>query len=808
MSNSLATSKTKRDKCPKGEETVIIDGVKQCLPHCPEGEYRPKNDTKCKPNKQTLKTRALTIAPENITSNISPITQIITEPVDVYTNTPLGRFGKKNVLKFIQEDIKQYNNFERILMIEPDVEVEIVIGNDANGFEIKEDLSARGFFYERLWDLCVKFGVTTLTKPAAKNGQLQTSHIINENTNTENDIPFQSNCWDGGKLTGYLEQSVRSGNAGGYSDITFINKVESEEDVPPGEELCFVSLKYFKEEKEIGKYDIGKLCALLRKHEKTNREIKIYLFVNNKEKAIEKFKAQHKSSDILIKYINPGGKYENMYDSQDLHEAYFKLKKLLEQYNYLQTTKDQNAFEQNYLKVLKSIFVPRFHQKLFMGKINDLIESGEKNILVGAIPRSGKSFIMAGTILDYVRTHNTGQKFKFLMMTPAPNETFNEYTDIFNKYIEFDQLGITHHKYEDRDDEKLKEKCKDKHCIIIISKQKLGWSSDRKKVKNMTVVEGAQPIDEEIGEDEDYAGEGEIDTEKIDTKNIEKRIVSLLGKNPDINLMFLDEAHFGMTTDTAQQIVQILNSVVMNTVKIYVTATYNKPLQAYGVKPDCKLTWDINDIKIMQTLDTETILNNAIEKRFGAKIYTEALTYFGDASGKTLVERLKKDYAVYPKPYLITSVWDKDFLNLEKLKIGDTEFGWDMNKLFAAKGGEFENKPQVTELMRYYFGYPNKEEGYDKQSFYRTRGILPRINKICANNCRTLQTKHKTTQLWFLPLNGGGKIKEKVKALINLLSNKNEFKDIKNSFHFFVAVDIEDKTKSGRTVDGVTYMGH
>jgi hypothetical protein len=32
---------------------------------------------------------------------------------------------------------------------------------------------------------------------------------------------------------------------------------------------------------------------------------------------------------------------------------------------------------------------------------------------------------------------NFSKKLKFLMMTPAPNETFEEYKGIFNKYIEF-----------------------------------------------------------------------------------------------------------------------------------------------------------------------------------------------------------------------------------------------------------------------------------------------------------------------------------------------------------------------------------
>ena len=126
-----------------------------------------------------------------------------------------------------------------------------------------------------------------------------------------------------------------------------------------------------------------------------------------------------------------------------------------------------------------------------------------------------------------------------------------------------------------------------------------------------------------------------------------------------------------------------------------------------------------------------------------------------------------------------------------------------MNKLFSTNGDQFVNAEQMKELMRYYFGYPDKREGYDKQSFYRTRGILPRIRNICLNRCRTLQPNHKTTQLWFLPL-GTGKIKDKVKALLNLLVNSNEFVDIKRNYHFFVAVDMNDKTKK----DGVTYMGN
>lgn len=724
-----------------------------------------------------------------------------------YDSTKLKDYGKERVLHFIQTKIKNANDFKTNILDKITYVTDDVLVTQGNVVET-EDMSSQGFYYERLWDLCVKFGVTNLTLPSI-NGKLQTSHVINENPNMVG-IEFKKNCWSGNTLKDYLHQTVRSGNSGGYSDITFLNKNKTYDDNGDEhelEELYFISVKYFKQEKEISEYDIGKLCSLIETHKKENRIIKLYIFLNNKKNAIEKFDKQRQSSGVLMKYINPGGKYEHVLDSTDLHESYFKLKKLLEQFNYLETSKNIEDFEKTYLHVLKLPFIPRFHQELFILKINKLIDNGKKNILVGAIPRSGKSYIMAGSILEYVKKNDAmhpGKKLKFLMMTPAPNETFGEYKNIFNTHIDFQQLGIDVIEY--KGDVALSSVCVDKtkHCVIVISKQKLGWSAGTK----------AEALLETYDTPEDAVARGndiDVDTEDIedavDIVKIKQRIHALLGERPDINVMFLDEAHFGMSTEKAQKIVDVLNSEIANTVKIYVTATYNKPLQAYGVSSDCTLKWDMNDIKTMQQISKGTINDNPIKTQFGSDIYTKALEFFGDKSGESLIDKFKSEYAVYPKPYLITSVWDKEFLNTEKLKIGDTEFGWDMNKLFSTNGDQFVNMEQMKELMRYYFGYPDKHEGYDKQSFYRTRGILPRIRNICLNKCRTLQPNHKTTQLWFLPL-GTGKIKDKIKAILNLLVNSNEFIDVKRNYHFFVAVDIEDKTKKGRTVNGVSYMGN
>lgn len=718
-------------------------------------------------------------------------------------------FGKETVLKFIQTTIKNNNNVKENILDN----IKYVLGTVTEG-DVNEDHSSQGFYYERLWDLCIKFGATNLTLPAIKHGksqayQLQTSHIINENLNIV-DVEFQSNCWGENKLNVYLQQNVRSGNSGGYSDITFLNQNYDDKGNKNGEEeLYFISVKYFKQEKEIGEYDIGKLCSLIQKHKIENRNIKVYIFVRDKKKVIEKFNAQHNSSNILIQYINPGGKYEHIYDIIDLQDSFFKLKKILEQYDYLQSPSNIHDFQKNYLNVLKHVFIPRFHQELFILKINKLIEGGEKNILVGAIPRSGKSYIMAGTILEYVTKQeelNPDKKVKFLLITPAPNETFNEYESIFNQYIEFDKLGIDVVTYKDDVNSKNICKNKDKHCVIIISKQKLGWSAGSKSEKILTKYDEEENETEEESEEESEE-EDETEHEDKDIKLIKRRMIKLFDANPDIDIMFLDEAHFGMSTEKAQQIVKVFDSTIAKTVKIYVTATYNKPLQAYSIKSDCKITWDMNDIQIMQKIDEKNIIDNSIQKQFGNDIYIKALEYFGDKTGISLIDKFKKDYAIFPKPYLITSMWDKEFLNVEKLKIGDTEFGWDMNKLFATIGDSdnFANVNSVKEMMCYYFGYPDKNDNYAKQSFYRTRGILPRISNICLNECRTLQQQHKTTQLWFLPL-GFGKIKNKTKALINLLTNSNEFNDVKRNYHFFVAVDMEDNTQKGNINHDVTYM--
>jgi len=82
-------------------------------------------------------------------------------------NNEILDYGKENVLEFIQTTIHDNNNVQHDILDK----IKYVLGEVIEG-ELREDYSSQGFYYERLWDLCIKFGATNLTLPAIK-GKLQ-----------------------------------------------------------------------------------------------------------------------------------------------------------------------------------------------------------------------------------------------------------------------------------------------------------------------------------------------------------------------------------------------------------------------------------------------------------------------------------------------------------------------------------------------------------------------------------------------------------------------------------------------------------
>jgi hypothetical protein len=726
--------------------------------------------------------------------------------------------NKKKIIEFIKE-LKTYKKA-----------IEVIEGYNIDDDKVINELSKQGFIYEKIWDICIKLGITDLTNK-------KTTHGIG-NVNNKNDAVFKT---IDKFFVKYIDEGIISGNSGGYSDITFENEKEDKKI------LYLVSVKYIKGN-NIKDFDIQNLCTIIKDREEEyikknkddkdmkNYEIKTLLFVKNKKDFIERICIKaNKSSNLLIKYISPNGNYENVYDLVDLEIYYNKLRKLLELYDYWKDEQTIKDFKEGYLAIkdIKIPFIPRFHQELFIEKINAMINTfsnkDDKKILVGAIPRSGKTYIMAGTILRHVKEHTrkelknrvTKRTFNnYVIITPAPNETLKQYEDAFNEHIDFDRYNIKAKTinisdkidFNRHNDDTTTLKRSENHIVYLISKQRL---------EN---ISGRANIDNEDEEDE-IKGRERADKYK---ENIE----NYFGKEDNnIKIIFMDEAHFGMSTAIAKEIVDTMNT--NKSIKIFVTATYNKPQNIYHVKEKNLIKWDLDDIDMIKSISYKNFREviKHFSKKFSKNILKKVLKNNGWNWGnseddkittkvfnnnKHIIDNIIKQYMHFPQPYMITAVWDKEFYDKEKEKLLDTEgnilkdYGFDMGKLFEPNksNNSFVNEEQLVQLLHYYFGYPDTDKKYDIQYQYKMNGILPRIERICNHKCRTLQTKsHKTTQLWFLPHDHIAKI---INALLHLLSGS-KFKYIFKKYVFYIAVDIRgikdtDKYKD-EDEDHIRYMG-
>ena len=618
--------------------------------------------------------------------------------------------------------------------------------------DIKNDInySKQGFLYERIWDICIKFGLVkniinfdnSINPLLHFRGNVNTNAIIKDSCKKFKDF-----------FDDYLEEKIISGNTGGYSDITFRNN----------DEIVISSCKYFKDEKDndIKKYEIHNLCPIINKN---YGPVKIVLFLKDKKDFIKKNKSANKSSELLTKYINPYGNYENVYDINDLEFYYSKLKNILNFYNYFKDDKDIQDFRKNYLNLNKKIFEPKFHQHLFINQISKIIETTKmkKNILIGAIPRTGKTYILAGSIEKYI-SEIKKKEYNFIIITPAPTETIPQYTEVFTDYTNFNDINII------KKDTKHKEGGKN---VYIYSKQKL--DCDDKKCHD-------------------------------DDENI----IKILGKYK-FDIIFIDEAHYGMTTDKSKELLKELNKQ-KTAFKIFITATYNKPIREFEIPEKQMLFWSldnvINLIKISNDNDTSNknkkfkkfIKNIKKDKCFDEHIIDDVLknTY------KDNYELILNQYKNFPQPYLLTTVWKNtdDIYNEIRLANGLDRHTFTMDSIFNLNKDNttFENENDLIELFHYYYGYPRKkfkdendvnyDVNYDIRRMYKEYGIIPRIRNVCQNDCRTLQeplnTFNPTTQLWFLPKNDN-KLENKIPALLLLL--KNNFQTIYNKTLFIVSI--------------------
>ena len=574
--------------------------------------------------------------------------------------------------------------------------------------------SEKGFIFERLFDIVIKFGFCNVFTNYNFN------HLSGNSNNAK--LKILEN------LNQYLNKKVLSGNSSGCSDITLQNKDDNT--------YIFISSKYpksnedIKKQKSVDYYDIQNIIAMATKNKHIYKNYKIYLVVPNKKKVLDKVKNANESSEYITEHMTE----DNILDKNDLNKYFLAFKQDI--------IKNKLEDWQSIYLNSKENLILRFHQELITQKTSNLIEEGNKSFLWGCKCRSGKTYMFGGVIIKQLKVKN---KLNVLIITPAPTETSPQFTnDLFNKFKDFDKFKIHH-------------------------------------------IEGSKSLDSiETSDNNIFVMSKQLLQKYINEKTIMKI------KNLKLDIIGFDENHFSGTTDLSKDILTSYSS--KNTIKIYLTATYNKPLKEWAILPECQMFWDIEDEQICKSILVDKNNLDKLKEKHGSEYIEKTIKYYTNL-GLSL-NNIFKSYEKMPDLHLITNLFDQQRYEIIKEKLNnENKMGFCFDTLFGLNKAKtkfsFEN--EVKTILRYISGSQKETDG--------EKTIFTRINNICSEK----ETRLPFTQIWFLPSNNINEISECLKKLMlddNILKkydvlcinrkNKELAKDIKDEIN---KKEIEAKSK-------------
>jgi len=578
------------------------------------------------------------------------------------------------------ERIKQVSYFGELL-------------DSIHGATKAETQSKRGNVFEKVWDIIIKFGFC----PILPN-DIYDHYEGNINTcNLKKVVDLEI----------YLRSiSVFSKGKGGSSDITLQHT--------PSGKWVFMSSKFYLNDskKSIDNYDVEKILAIIKQHYHIYKEYDIYLVVHNKQQVLNIITSSHATHNYIKENIH------HILDLEDLEICFQNLKNAVQD-----ITIDKLNFKFGTDKVPLQL---RFHQELITYKQMEKIEEGEKELLLGAKARSGKTYCVGGLFIKYHKKYNV---INGLIITPAPTETLSQFTDdLFHKFRDFNVINIV----EIKKGTDFKTMNLQENNIIIVSKQLL---------------------------------DGYVDINTI-----------ILIRNLHLDFIVFDENHFHGTTLMSKDILKSYSS--RKTIKLYLTATYSKPLNEWCIPSECQFYWDIEDEQLCKKRNIIGLVDK----------HGEDVRRFLTETNK---EQLLCIYDKMPDLHIITNMMDRKRFDVIQEKISDTSYGFSNGTLLS---GKFPN--EVDTILRYITG-SNKEQDYPKKDL----SIFGRIKRTAIeNNSRTqLNNGDFTTQLWFLPFGINmtiNTVSEHVKdrMMKNNILKKYEIK-IVNSKKEYKVKDIKEEIK-------------
>ena len=378
-----------------------------------------------------------------------------------------------------------------------------------------------------------------------------------------------------------------------------------------------------------------------------------YVLVNNKHDVMclaEKSKASNKVSKDNL---NPLG-------MEDLHRM---CAVLLERIAPC-PSKDLEMILGHLLSDVKPSLRRRFHQFLITSGVIRAILSGNKMILIGALPRSGKTYIGAVIATYYKR---------ILIITTRPGETRSQWNKIFKDHREFSAYSV-----KDLDSTSSAE--------IALSNKK---------------------------------GDSMVAIASIQFFKMEER-VALMGLEWD--LVLLDEIHEGGSTDLSHAMLDTY--IGPNPIRVMMTATYTKPIEYYSIPSDCCFFWDLEDVRLMRSWGEPHVFARLCDK-YGASEVEKARddTY---ASGET-DKSIRRCYVNAPRLGILTNMMQSDLYDELRVASGsaDNVYGFSMRSLLmpTKDGKAFQNQKAVDTFLALISG-SDKMKHYKKGDMSMMTRIL------------------------------------------------------------------------------------
>ena len=319
-------------------------------------------------------------------------------------------------------------------------------------------------------------------------------------------------------------------DSGDSSDLTALHRRRSKH-------LLLTTSKDNKHGTTVGKLDVEKIILNFIPYEEKGYTMTLCVVVPDRVEYNRMLLRAQESSHVLVDYLTRKDTVVVCMD--DIDEAYHTFKRIY------------SGDIQRILKWTKRPLLLKMHQRLCVTKTLSM----EGRILWGHIPRSGKSYILAGCIAEDARPKTS---CNYLILTLAPNETRQQYQRIFDEYEDFSSFRIIMLDGKTTHIEKLSEK-----NIVFCSEQFL--------------------------------------RNKLLPGNQLQWLVDL-----PIDMEFLDESHHGGTTPLAKEVMSIYGS---GRCMINMTGTYSKPVVDWGIPHHNCILWDLEDIILCKNYDTTSLIN-------------------------------------------------------------------------------------------------------------------------------------------------------------------------------------------------------